>query len=269
MIVFELHDPLVRPSPGEMFGLWNPLPVVVQPASFSVPVTAVTPEAEAVLWRVNVPADFGLAAAQLARQTTWLDASSQAIEGTVQRLQVLADSSAASSSGLHSFAAVSSSIILPLPERELLATLETLRQPSLSFGVGETLARGWEEAVAQFERFMAWVRRVISHFAHIDTQMGGHRLALTTVDWTGDVATICQAGLSREEMMLHARALALALNSRDVLLRNLVVVVQGALDIAARLSLPGGPILALPALWRFVQRVLELQREQQMAPEFQ
>jgi hypothetical protein len=43
---------------------------------------------------------------------------------------------------------------------------------------------------------------------------------------------------------------------RAAVLRTVAAVTCEASAIAVRLALPGGPLLALPAEWRFIQRLL-------------
>jgi hypothetical protein len=81
-------------------------------------------------------------------------------------------------------------------------------------------------------------------------------LGQTTVSWSGDVNTVWRVGLSPEDVKLHQRTLALALQSRDTLLQILVMATQFAVKLSVLLAMPGGAILALPAAWKFINQVL-------------
>ena len=280
MVVFELRDSTLPVSGTGVLGLWSataaapaptraPTPAATASSmSFATPGSFDVPEAtsEPVLWRIDVAPDRNAAQAQLTRHLDRLAASRTAVENAAQRLFQMGSLTApAASSGLQpSFgvpfgAGLPVAAPLPPPERELLALLATLGQPTPSFALPGALGAGLDEAMAQWHEFLARLRQAVSHFAQVDTRAGGRLLGRTTVTWMGDMATICAPQLDHQEVKLHERALALALGSRDALLRTFVVVVQGATDIALRLALPGGPLLALPAVWRFVRQVLELQ----------
>ena len=53
----------------------------------------------------------------------------------------------------------------------------------------------------------------------------------------------------------HAEAVGVAVSSRLTLLRALALAVRSAAIIGASLILSGGPVLAIPAAWRFVHQV--------------
>jgi hypothetical protein len=57
-------------------------------------------------------------------------------------------------------------------------------------------------------------------------------------------------------MRLPQRTLALALGSLETLFRTVLLAAQLAVKISVLLSTPGGVILTLPAVWRFIHRVL-------------
>jgi len=56
---------------------------------------------------------------------------------------------------------------------------------------------------------------------------------------------------------LHRQILSLTLESRLALLQLLAQTSAGAVALAAKFSLPGGTVLALPATWRYIQDVMQ------------
>jgi hypothetical protein len=55
---------------------------------------------------------------------------------------------------------------------------------------------------------------------------------------------------------LHQRTLDLALNSRNAAVGLFLLVIQSALKVSVLFAIPGGPLLIIPVVWQFVQRVL-------------
>lgn len=81
-------------------------------------------------------------------------------------------------------------------------------------------------------------------------------MARTSVNWTGDAKTVWGAPVTLAESDLHRCSLRLAVVSRASLMRMLVVVTQGAAKISVLIATPGGAVLALPAAWKYVKRLL-------------
>jgi hypothetical protein len=57
-------------------------------------------------------------------------------------------------------------------------------------------------------------------------------------------------------MALHLDAVKLAIASRLSLVQLVIVVATGALELALKASVPGGQVLLLPAVYRYVKDVL-------------
>jgi hypothetical protein len=77
------------------------------------------------------------------------------------------------------------------------------------------------------------------------------------VGWTGDAETIWPQPRHPEQVALHWNTLDLALQSRTTLLRTLIIVTHGAVKISSLLAMPGGVVLALPAIWKFINRLMD------------
>ena len=112
------------------------------------------------------------------------------------------------------------------------------------------------ERVEAARSLLIQLRRLVHHWAWIETQVGQERIALTTVDWTGDYQTTWLDGLTVRETGLHLDAVRLALASRHALLRLMIVAVTGALELALKASVTGGQILLIPAVYRYVRDLL-------------
>jgi hypothetical protein len=101
------------------------------------------------------------------------------------------------------------------------------------------------------------MRRMVSHYAWIETEMGGALIGHTAVRWTGDFDTVWEADVTPDSMELHHQSVQLALGSRLALIRLLTIVGTGATKLVLRLTVPGAQLLMLPAAWKFVRDVLE------------
>jgi hypothetical protein len=138
------------------------------------------------------------------------------------------------------------------PEAALMADLAAAQSPHFAPAADEQ-----RKAQSQFERFVARVRLLVTHYARIKTEMGNMPIGYTLVGWDGDFETRWLRGTTPDSATLHRQTVHLALASRADTIRLLGVVVTGAANLAARLSLPGGQITALPAAWKFFRDVLK------------
>ena len=259
-------SPPARSMP-DMLGLWTTVPLL--PAEGIAFGTAAAGTAEAPVWRANLSPDPDLAAAQIASAEASLDASQAALTTATDRINALVEEQKEQPAGL-AFAVSAVGPALAQPERELLALLEEAEKgrPPVSFGAAEVISGGWAQATQQFQGFVDQLRRIVSHYAWVETRVQGKLLSQTTVGWTGDMDTAWQGGLDPAQMALHQRTLALALASRAMLIRTFVVATSGAAKLSVLLSTPGGVILALPAAWKFINQVrTELEKHQQITKE--
>jgi hypothetical protein len=211
----------------------------------------------APVWRLPLPADPEKAETQLRERQALLESSQAALEGVPERIDRLLEGTRLASSGRIAFD-IEAAQALPEPETDLLASLQSLRQPLLgvSFAVDEE-QRGKLEAA--FERFNADIDRLlrtISHFAWVETEVGEKLIARTIVSWDGDADTAWGTELKPLEYQDHQRSLSQALASRNIILHAILVTVQSAAKLAVLLATPGGALLALPLAWKFVNQIL-------------
>ncbi len=244
-------------TPNKVLGWWAMTEEYTpQSAAFGL---RTMPDTQALVWRVNLPANPRLAAAQLHSGVAQLRAVDVALGQCEGRIATLVQSQA----GGASFDTASVHTKFPMPEEELLHTLDAfqyMRQP-VSFGLADRLDGRWQEITVACQSFIDRLVRFISHYAWVETEIEGHLVGRTVLGWDGDVNTLWYPALNKTHAALHHDALNLALGSRDRLLNAFVVASRGALLLAtlpALLATPLGAVAALPAAWKFVNQVLAL-----------
>lgn len=114
----------------------------------------------------------------------------------------------------------------------------------------------WESASRTVVKFSGRVARWCTPWSRVETLCGGRPTGLSLIGLGGDVHTVLGREIRADDAAVHERVVALAVTSRATLLRVLGIVGRGATSIGSRLALPGGPLLALPAVWRFVNEVI-------------
>jgi hypothetical protein len=173
------------------------------------------------VWRADLPADVALAGTLLAVCDTRLQRS---------RAQ-LSDAAAAA-------------------ERVALA------EPVEFAAASRSVPRWWQEACDDLVGLAGRVSRVFSPTAVIETRVDDEMAGRSLVGLRGEVRTVWWSGCGQAEALLHQTTVTLALSTRATMVRTIAVAMSAASVIAVRLALPGGPLLALPATWRLIQRVL-------------
>jgi hypothetical protein len=141
----------------------------------------------------------------------------------------------------------------------LLAAVDEVQEP-VSFGLLPEKVRD-QESYRQWIDLVEQVRQMVAHYARIETAIAGSNVGVTTVSWTGDLATTWESNVTPEDMGVHVRSVHLALASRIALMRLVSVIATGAAGLAAKAAIPGGQVLLLPAAWRFVRDVLRELRQ--------
>jgi hypothetical protein len=218
--------------------------------------TSVATPAEGVdapVWRATY-ADCGRAEASLRFGEASLAFSRKGLGSVPERLnRLIENQSAALDFGLSSPGET-----LAEPEAEFLALMLEVKDgySSISFDAEGKPTFGWAQASHQLKTILERMSRFVAAYAWVETRVQEELLGRTVVSWTGDVNTAWRAGLRPEQIRLHQRTLSLALGSRDTLFQTVLLAAQLAVKISVLLSTPGGVILALPAVWRFIHRVL-------------
>jgi hypothetical protein len=224
------------PGQPNLLGLWD-----ISPGAVSFVLGAEAPPAEPT-WTVQLPDDPQQAEAQLAAGQETLRRTLDALEDGDARLERIAERRQQVS-----FAALE----LPEPEANLLLSLQQLEE-----GAPDVVSYGLlEDIEGQFRAFLEQVGRLVSDYARAETRVKDLPIARTTVNWSGDFNTAWLTELNPALMRLHADVLQLTLDSRMAVVRMLAIVAAHALALAPKIS--AGPILALPALLRFLWDVIK------------
>lgn len=237
----------------DVLGIWTPRNGRFGKALAFGPETA-SEIGEGPVWLAELPADPALARAAIDAAEARLRTAEQALPVAAERLVDFA----LRGRGSLSFAVAA----VPQPDQEgaetelaqLLAEVGG-RRPAVAFGPLDTLRAGWREIAEWFSSVVGSVLAPIAHLGPVRTELGDIVLAHTIVGLTGDVATAWRSGLTAAEVELHQRGVGLALATRAALMRVMALALRCATIAAAAFATPGGPLFALPAIWRFITRV--------------
>ncbi|WP_322490337.1 hypothetical protein [Chloroflexus sp.] len=231
-----------------VFTVIEPLPAAIAPpgpwqaqavgSSFSLG------EQPDVIWQARLPDDPAAAQAALRAALAQLGAHEAALATIELRLQRVVSG------------AVSFSLALPPAEQALLNGLWAVQPEEASFGLSDTLQAQCQAAQEQIAALSAQTREALGGYATVETVQGGRLIGRTRINWHGDARSLLIAGIDSTQAELHHQTLALALRSRAGLLRLFGLVGRGAAIVATMVTSPAGVIMALPAVWRFVQEVL-------------
>lgn len=266
--------PIFEASANDPFGLWESAP---QTVSFGIgDAEQDSPPPAGNVYRLNLPADFEVSSAALRSSEAAIETASAALQSVPTRLDGLTartqETRQKQASGV-SFDVASLSPE-PGPEGELLASLADIDRGAagenatgeVSFGLTEDLSGAWQAAESQFQALIAQIDRDVLHFAWVETNISNQLIARTTVDWSGDAQTIWMQSVSDRQIALHQRALYITTQTRNLRLRLFVTVTSGAAKMAALMATPGGAVLALPAMYQYVIKILKQAKELQSMP---
>ena len=248
----------VGPGTDDELGVWQPLRPTAAPRDL-VPATleAVPSESlppDAFVWQVAFSADQARNERDLVLAALRLDAADAAIPWAARRLHGLARGQ---------------QLRPDQPEAEI-ASWAALARPAGSLEAWDD-ARPADEALlalpdfqataAQTSAFFGRLRESLRHLAVVQTSFDGQPVAHTVVTWTGDYRTAWQAGVTGPQAALHLQAVAVSMRTRDAWLRLGTTAVTSAARLAALFA--ANPLLALPAAYRFVRRIIAQLQELQ------
>lgn len=248
------------PIPLDPLAMWGSAPLLAAglDPSFDVDAAAESP----LTWTFEAPADADAAAAQLVRMEAALQAHQLALDAAGSRLDALI--AGAQADGSVSFDGVAAQVAWGSPENDLLdllAEAEKRDVTAVDFGIAGLSIPHWDEIAENFQGFLDRLRRFLAHYAWVETKIEGRMVARTEVSWLGDFQTSWTSSTA-SDMDLHQRALGLALATRKTTLRILLFTVAGAVKITPLLASPGSAVLALPAVWRFINQIRSELEEQ-------
>ena len=244
--------------------MWLPVPVE-EVGYRSVEQALPSAHEVASMWRLDMPADMELARKQLAEGYQRLRLTDRSLVDAESRISDLSSPE----SGVDFAQVRAESADLATAEAELLQMLgHTAPTEAVEFGLRDWLPAGWEAAATEMHEFLARLQRFISHYAWVETQIEGVVIGRTLVSWTGDMRSTWPGNFT-DPGGLHRRNLALALASRTTMIRTFAVLTSGSVTIIPLLVMPGGSIVALPAIWKFIKRLRsEWERYSRITQEF-
>ncbi|HTP08153.1 MAG TPA: hypothetical protein VMP08_07880 [Anaerolineae bacterium] len=233
------------------FGMWDVVPAT-RGVSFAAGEAA---QPEEPLHRVSFTSlDAGREQLQL--KQNFLNEQAVLLQQSEQRLAEIGQSS----SGVSFAAPLDRPPEFVQPEQGLEAALQRLTTP-VSYGLFDRKKQTEQqesdlEATSQWRQFLEQVREMIANYARVETEIAGNAIGQTAVSWTGDFRTIWIPAVTAADMQLHRHNVDVTLQWRLGTLRFVGVVGAGAASVAVKLGVPGGQLLALPAVWNFVKDVL-------------
>ncbi len=259
---FSLQTGGAEDAGPDVLGLWAITGADPPSVSFE-PGAALAPEGFST-WRVDLPADPRVADAILSAAEARV-AAADAVLATVPAM--LVDVGRRWQEARTAPVAFGPAMVAPapsVPEARLLTTLDELWGAGVpgAYGPVDTLIGVGRAATAEFDAFVARVRRAVLAYARVETREEGQLLAETVVGWSGDARTVVGTGLDSARAARHGRMLTLAMASRAAMLRTIALAARGAV-ILATFSSGVGAVAAVPAAWRFIHDVLALVRTDQ------
>jgi hypothetical protein len=221
------------PGPGlDAFGIWAQ--------------TGVTDAEAPLVWSASWSSDERADLASLTDADTRLRRASTALEIAAARLdRHLRQPETATVYGVET----------PAPEAALSALLQAATgaaEPVFALPDSPSL---WSRVVTDFTAVLATARRMCAYPAWVETSAAGQLFGRTVVSWTGEQVSVWQASPAHRDVFAHIRVLDLAIRTRAAFLRMVAVVARAAKVLTA-LATPLGPVLALPAAWKFVDEVV-------------
>jgi hypothetical protein len=131
----------------------------------------------------------------------------------------------------------------------------------VSFGFGTAAGQAFAQAKEKLETLLEQVNHEVLHFAWVETEIAGQIIARSEVGWSGDSATFWNPATPAEQLSLHQRTLEIVSQTRHLKLRLLLTAVSGAVKMAGLMAAPGGAVLALPAVYQYVLKILQQVKE--------
>jgi hypothetical protein len=225
------------PEDQDPLGIWSLVPSGVQ-------AFAAAPSVDP-LWRVDVSVADSEAASLLQSKLEFVEewrSKLRTIEAQISELTVAAGYEVA--------------VAAPGAAAALLSEVQSLRGYALAYELDPDAMAPLGPIYEECERLLEEFRGLLKHWGRIETRVSGRSVGLTAVDWTGDFQTSWLEGIGQSDMALHLDAVKLAIASRLSLVQLVIVVATGALELALKASVPGGQVLLLPAVYRYVKDVL-------------
>lgn len=259
--IFEFHNTALHAATPDIFGVWATRPQKPISGAVSFGVGAIAAEPDMPTWKVRLPSEPAYAEAIMDNAQGQLDGTRRNLpdaHDTIQKLvkQTKKRYGQDMQAGV-SFSTAAPSTPLSQEEEDFLTVLRQIEQsdPSsanVSFGMRETVYKGWEN-LQEVQELISQIYQSIAHYVRIETEIQNRTIGTTTVSWIGDFQTAWRKDIQAEHIALHKKSLRLALTSRDTLLQ----AIQETMTLAFMVSTPGGAIVAIPAAWKLMNRLLQ------------
>jgi hypothetical protein len=219
---------------------------------------------EVITWSVSLPAELLLAQHLLEVQNRQVRQQQQQIRVAEQNLRHLNVASFREVAFTSSDVAIEDTAEMTL--RRNLAQIQA-RDTEAVFGLRDWLPH-WQKTMANYESHVSQILSLLKPTMRIETMIEERQIACTILHWNSHLQTASHPSLAALQAQLHHQTLALGLQTRLTLLQLLAKAGSGAAILAAKLSLPfpTGPLLALPAAWRYLQ---DLQQQAGVLANFQ
>ena len=203
---------------------------------------------------MDLPGTLASAEQKLELSEQQIVAQEQALELIQLRTEVFANQVNKKDSGEISFQLTD----LTSAEGELYNLIHFVNNETavVNFDTMDQPAPNWLEVRTLFESSLGDLKRLFTQFASIETSLQGSLIGSTVVSWSGKYVTSWHAGTHPESMRLHQRSLKVAMASRRLFLNMFSVSAISAARLSVLLAVPGGALFTLPAVWKFVTRIL-------------
>lgn len=126
----------------------------------------------------------------------------------------------------------------------------------VSFGWRDEVHARWQAAQEQVVALSPQVREALTRYATVKTIQGGRLIGRTRINWHGDARSLLITDIDLSQALLHQQTLVLALRSQASWLRLIGLLGRGAAIAAHLVVSPASAVLAVPAVWQFMQEVL-------------
>ncbi len=240
----------------QVFDLWEIAePPIDGDISFGLPGAS---QDEAAVWELDLPADPDLAADELQRRGAFLQASVASLDMAPVEIEEFVLKAGGGPLSQVSFD-VSSTQPFSDSEEDALRLLTYLEvgPDEVSFAAAEQSQSELDQASQQFQDAFERMLRLVSHFAWVETRVGGSLSGRTVVGWSGKMHNAWAGQIEAEGYGLHQKAVSQALASRNIVVHACVVTIQSAAKLAVLLTNPAGAVLALPVAWKLVNQILK------------
>jgi len=247
---------------SDPFGMWDNSP---QAVSFGVG-EETTPEAIGPVYRVNFSDNLEVSNNALAENLASFEHMKAALDQVPTQLNGLVHRVQEKQQKAASGVSFSLADLQPEsgPEGELLSllaisdsvALDGKEPEGVSFGLIAQASQVLKPAKAKFESLLEQVDHEVLHYAWVELKIADQTIARSKVGWSA-AHTIWIDAISIEQMLMHMRTLKVVSLTRHLKLHLLLTVAIGAAKMAQLMVTPGGAVLAQPAVYDYVKKMMD------------